>query len=372
MNILVLGGTGVMGRPLARKLALSNNVFVTTRQKLQPCDGIEYLQGNAKNLSFLRDTLLNRHWNAIIDFMVWGTEFSEAIPFLLANTDQYLFISSARVYAQSDVPITEKTPRLLDVSVDKEYLATNEYALAKAREEDLLFNSGKSNFTIIRPTITYNTYRLQLGVLEKEGWLYRALHGRSIVFSDDIANKVTTMTFGDDVATGITALIGKRDSLGEIFNITSTKSLLWNEVLEIYLDVIEREKGFRPRVVYTKKSTNLRFKDRVYQVIYCRYFNRSFDNSKIAAYCDVDSFVTPQKGLADCLREFLANPSFQDIDWRLEAINDRVAGERTGLSEIPKIRGKIYYLLYRYNMELFMPIIRIAEKTAKSLRTVIK
>ena len=53
-------------------------------------------------------------------------------------------------------------------------------------EENLLFNSEKNNFTIIRPTITYNTQRLQLGVLEKENWLYRALHGRAIVFSDDV------------------------------------------------------------------------------------------------------------------------------------------------------------------------------------------
>lgn len=47
--------------------------------------------------------------------------------------------------------------------------------MAKARQEDILYQSGFSNYTIVRPSVTYNTYRLQLGALEKENWLYRAL-----------------------------------------------------------------------------------------------------------------------------------------------------------------------------------------------------
>ena len=148
---------------------------------------IKYIQGNAKQIDFLEDLLSKRSWDCIVDFMVHTeSNLKVLLPKILNNTKQYIFISSARVYSQSEIPITEDTPRLLDVSTDKEYLKTNEYALAKAREENLLFNSGKKNFTIIRPSITYNTHRLQLGVLEKENWLYRALQGRGIVFSEDL------------------------------------------------------------------------------------------------------------------------------------------------------------------------------------------
>ena len=156
MNILVLGGTGAMGQPLVRQLATANDVYVTTRRDLsQPEDsGITYIKGNAKDLTFLAATLKSRHWDAIVDFMVWTSEFPQVLPLMLEATNQYVFISSARVYAQSDKPITEETPRLLDVSEDQEYLSTNEYALAKAREEDMLFRSGRNNFTIVRPTIT--------------------------------------------------------------------------------------------------------------------------------------------------------------------------------------------------------------------------
>jgi nucleoside-diphosphate-sugar epimerase len=297
--------------------------------------------------------------------MIWGKEFADVLPLMLDNTMQYVFISSARVYAKSDTPITETTPRLLDVSEDGEYLKTNEYALAKAREEDLLFKSGRKNFTIIRPTITYNSHRLQLGVLEMENWLYRALHGRSIVFSKDIAEKVTTMTYGDDVAKGIASVIGQEASLGEAFHITSPESLLWSEVLEIYLTVLEKHLGVRPKLVITETSTNLKFKYSIYQVIYCRYFNRLFDNTKISHFCDTRQFTKPQKGLAECLENFLSNPKFRDIDWILEAVNDRVSKEYTPLKEIPTIGSKVLYTMYRFHLELFLPVIYAVRRLLK-------
>lgn len=92
-----------------------------------------------------------------------------------------MFLSSARVYASSDMPITEDSPLILDMTDDKMYLRTDEYALAKARQEKFLKELG-NNFTIVRPYITFNQNRFQLGVQEKEMWLYRALRGRSIFF----------------------------------------------------------------------------------------------------------------------------------------------------------------------------------------------
>jgi nucleoside-diphosphate-sugar epimerase len=365
MNILVLGGTGAMGRPLVSMFSKENKVYVTSRKSHPSSENIEYILGDAKDLLFLGRILSENHYDAVVDFMVWSKEFEVVSKLLLDHTNQYVFISSARVYAQSDKAITEQTPRLLDVSEDKEYLSTNEYALAKAREEDILFHSGKRNFTIVRPTITYNRSRLQLGVLEKENWLYRALHGRSIVFSKDIASKLTTMTYGDDVATGIISLIGKEKALGEVFHITCPEALLWSEVLNIYLSVLEKHLGRRPRVILTEKSTNLKFKNRVYQVIYCRYFNRSFDNAKVGRFCNINDFSPPQIGLANCLEQFLENPVFQGIEWELEAVNDRVAGERTPLSEITSKRAKIYYLIYRYNLKFILPVLKLIRRVLR-------
>lgn len=353
MDILLLGGTGAMGTPLVEMLAKENNIFVTSRKVRQSTDNVHYIQGNAKDISFLRYILNERKYDVIVDFMVHSAKtFEMVVPLMLDNTKQYIFISSARVYAQSECPITEQTPRLLDASTDAKYLKTNEYALAKAREENLLLLSGRKNFTIIRPSITYNTNRLQLGVLEKESWLYRALHGRTIVLSHDIDNKLTTMTCGDDVARGIASIVGKQGALGEAFHITYGASMPWSEVFNIYKGVLEQHLGCEVPVLYTDKSTNFKFKRRRYQLVYCRYFNRTFDNSKIGHYCDVSKFVKPEVGLSNALSEFLQRPKFANIVWEIEAVNDRVAGEFTPLHEIPGLDNRLKYLAYRFNVGL--------------------
>lgn len=208
--------------------------------------------------------------------MVYATgEFRRRAPLLLDATAQYVFLSSARVYADSDAPITEESPRLLDVSQDREYLATDEYALAKARQEDILrAECGKGNWTIVRPYITYSEIRLQLGVLEKEAWLARALHGQTVVFSKDIADKMTTLTYGYDVARGIAALIGREKALGEAFHITCDRPIRWREVLNLYIEVLERKTRQRPKVLLTDTAPHI-----TPQVKYDRYYNREFDNT---------------------------------------------------------------------------------------------
>lgn len=346
-NVLVLGGTGAMGKHTVYELSKNNvGVFVTSRSVRESKDNVTYIQGNAKELDFLSE-ICQRRWDAIIDFMVYTIdELNERIDLLLNSTDQYIFISSARVYADSPL-INEESPRLLDVCQDKEYVASNEYAIAKAKEENVLFESGYKNWTIVRPSLTYAENRLQLGVYEKENWLYRALHGRSIVFSKDLMDRYYTLSYGKDVAEGIAQLVGKKEAIGQAFHIVIQESFQWKEILNIYLDTLEKRTGKRPKVVLTEKCTNLKLPYAKYQVLYGRYFNRHFDNSKIRSIVDTSRWIVPQEGLAKCLNSFLDKPEFLSIDWHKEALIDKAAGEWTPLWEIPGKKAKLRYLKYR-------------------------
>lgn len=363
MTVLILGGTGTMGGGILKRLGERGcQITVTSRRShASPASNIQFVKGNAKELPFLTE-LLNKSYDAIIDFMVYTTEeFRQRYELFLSHTAQYIFISSARVYAQSDSPITENSPRLLDISTDQKYLSTDEYALAKARCEDILGSSGQKNYTIIRPYITYGTNRLQLGVLEKENWLYRALHGRSIVFSEDIAGKYTTLTYGRDVADGICSLLGKPETYGEIFHITHEQPSTWNGILNLYADVLEKETGRRPNIVINQKAVNLKLRGAKYQVIFCRYFDRRFDNSKVSEFVNVKDFKDTESGLKECLIDFLNNPHFREINWVLEALNDRVAHEHTPLKEITDFKSKMVYLCYRYHLEFIIKIYKKIE-----------
>lgn len=349
MKVLVLGGTGAMGVHFVQLLALNKiETVITTRSRRESTEWIKYIRGNAHDLSFLQP-LLAEKWDAIVDFMVYSTDtFKKRHHLFLDSTKQYVFLSSSRVYADSQNPLTEDSPRLLDVSKDKDYLASDEYALTKARQEDLLINSGCKNWTIIRPYITYSENRLQLGVLEKEEWLFRAIQGKTIVFSSDIITHLTTMTYGLDVAKGLFSVIGNKNAFGECFHITNQKSVYWSDIVELYLLVLTKYLGCRPKVLLINLNTFLMYKTSEYQVKYDRLYDRVFDNTTINEFINVKAFTAVEDGLTKSLEAFLKDPKFGMINWRIEAMKDRLTKEHTSLNAIPGFKQKIKYVLFRY------------------------
>lgn len=356
-----------MGVPLTKILAdKRHRVYVTSRRaRVSEVENVTFLQGYAHDLSFIKCALSGSHYDAIVDFMSYSTkEFQERYAIMLEAARQYIFISSARVFAECKGKISEDSPRLLDACRDEAYLATDEYALAKARQENLLRSSGRTNWTIIRPSITYNDYRLQMGAFDKEGWLYRALHGRSIVLSRDVADKLTAMTHGADLTRALANMIGQGSALGKAFNIATEKSYTWRQILPFYLDVLEEVTGSRPRVVEAEQSVKMRDGSR-YQIMYARSLNRSFDASALKPYVDVSTFLDAKEGLRTALRNFLKAPRFDAINWRHEAWNDRECGERTPLSEIPSTGARIEYICYRYRLPLLYRAYRKAKRIIK-------
>lgn len=352
MNVLILGGTGAMGVSLVEILTKEHhNVWVTSRSvKTSSSDNLHYLLGNAHNIDFLKQIISEIKYDVIVDFMFYSSTefFKDRLNIFLNNTKHYIFLSSARVYNNLQIPITENAPRLLDSSNDEAYLKTDEYALTKAREENILGNHSKKNWTIIRPYITYNVERLQLGVFEKENWLYRALHGRKIVFSKDIANSITTLTYGYDLSFLLSKILCKEKAFGQVYHITSNISKTWSEILNIYVNILSEELNRIPEIIWIDKASKITMCNQ-YQIKYCRLFKRIFDNSKILSFCPNFSFTEYKQGLNHCLKEFLnSKRKFKNINWIIEAQLDKITNEITPLAEISGYKNKIRYLLYRF------------------------
>lgn len=279
MRVLVLGGTGAIGARVCSRLSeLGSEVVSTTRRDRPSRDpNVSYARGDAHDPAFL-DKLLAARWDAIVDFMVWSTgEFRERYRGLLSATGQYVFTSSYRVYADSPV-IREGSPRLLDVVDDPAYLATDEYALAKARCEDLLFGSGQGNWTVVRPAVTYDgaVGRLQLGVLESGDWLWRAVNGVPVPLPEDMLSKQATMSWGGDVAEMIACLVGNPAALGEAFIVSGSDHMTWSEVAEAYRSVLPSLEIIPCGLDEFERACN-----NVWQVRYDRMYDRVIDNSKV-------------------------------------------------------------------------------------------
>lgn len=322
------------------------DVLVTTRQQIVSNE-VKYWQCNARQNSFL-DELKDKHFDAIVDFMGYKTdEFKNRIDIMLSSTDHYCFLSSARVFADSQLPITESSPKLIDECTDAEYLQTDEYALSKARQERLLQTSSMKNWTIIRPYITYGGNRFQLEAMEKEEWLYRALQGRAVLVSRDILDKRTTMTSGRDVARSIVSILENDCTKGEDYNVIGTDSMLWRDVLHLYAESFKTSIGKKMKIKEMDDAMRIHYPWAKYQVLYDRIYNRCFSNKKLSHLIDTTSFLSMKEGVRESMTRFLLNPSFKSIDWNMEASKDRITGEYVRLKEIPGIKTKGRYLYHR-------------------------
>lgn len=303
-RILLLGGTGAMGTHLQGCLASKGyRVFVTSRSRQNVNnESVLFLTGDSKDNSFLAEILSKTKPDAIVDFMNYGTiEFMNRRNKLLNKTGQYVFISSCRVFAGEDVHV-EKSPRLLDVVNDDVYLKTDEYGLAKAREEDLLRESGYDNWTIVRPCITYSSPRFQFGCLEAGTFLARALQGLHSLIPEEMLDKRTTMMWGGDVAEIISRLLFNDRALGEDFNTVTSENHTWREVGEIYAKLI----GLKYKTCSIQDYTMI---CNPYQVKYGRMVDHVFDNSKVLDVTQMrqQDFKSLQDGLKIEIEKFLEN-----------------------------------------------------------------
>lgn len=351
---LILGGTGPIGIGIANLLSQKedNMIYITTRQVIESNNpNVIYITGNAHKNSFLTPILESADWDAIIDCMLYSYfEFEARMNLLLSNAKQYVYLSSATVFADSQIPLTEDSPKLVDVCQDESLLYEDGYQITKARQEKLLQKSEFHNWTIVRPYITYGDYRLQLGCTEKEYWLYGVMHHRPIVFAKDVSERYVTMTDSNDVGKSIVALLGNPKALSTDFNVVNNYALKWSDVLNIYLDALEQYHGYRPKVYLTPKYELYQGGGRYEDYVYDRMYNRIFNNEKLAKIIDVSTFTTPQEGLTKCVRNFIEKPQFKSINFTSEIYKARLTGEWPSLNEIKGLRKKLFFELVKYRI----------------------
>lgn len=280
-KILVLGGTGAMGRylvPELLKMGYQTDV-VTLDNVISNNPMLKYIKADINTVGVL-DSLLKNEYDGIVDFMTYETaKFKNIYRKFLDNTGHYIFLSTCRVFADAP-PITENSPRLLDVSSDKDFLATEDYALYKAKEENLLMNSGNKNWTIVRPATTYSTGRFQLVTLEAPTLIYRMQNKKTIVLPEAAMNCEATLSWGGDVGKMIARIMFNKQALGESYNVATGEHHSWADIAKIYNDILP----FEYITVGTEDYLDIIAEGAdwaKYQLIYARMFQRITDNSKI-------------------------------------------------------------------------------------------
>lgn len=348
-RVLVLGGTGAIGVYLVPELLSRGfKVDVTTRSNVHSSDNssLKYIKGDARDQDFLLKILRVEEYDAIVDFMNYSTdEFRSRYNLMLENCKQYIFLSSYRVFADAKV-ITEESPRLLDASTDDTYLKTDDYALAKARQEDMLRSAPNNNWTIVRPAITYSNQRFQFGTMEVDTFVWRALQNLPVIMPREMLDKTTTMTWAGDVARLIAKLTLNKKAFGEDYNLATNENHTWEEVAKIYDEIIGLKVKIVELDVYIEAMGGGSNK---YQVKYDRMYTRALDNTKVlqATGEKQKDFTTLRDGLRRELSQFVENPHFAGIDYARQARFDKLTYTKINLDKVSP-EGRDQYLHTRY------------------------
>ena len=303
-KVLVLGASGAMGRYVVPLLAEKGHavdaVSLDAPDPSADPTGVTRIQGNAKDEAFLAP-LLERRYDGIVDFLIYPmAEVARKLPLMAASTGHYIYLSSYRVYDGKDVPVREDARLLIDTADDPILRNSDDYSVYKARGERVLRALDRRNWTIVRPSITYSTYRFQLVTLEAPLVVGRTDRGKAVVLPETARNVRGTMTWAGDNARFLAELLFNDQAIGEAFTVATAENHAWSEIADIYASL----RGLKAIWAPEEEFLHIICPDpwnrgAAWQLRTDRLFNRVIDNAKVlAATGRVQSDLMPlAKGL---------------------------------------------------------------------------
>lgn len=275
-RVLLIAGAGTLGTYTSTELLkLGYKVDVICLEALASRNrNLRYLIHSATD-EYLKSLFQENRYDAIVDFIHYQKPetYEQRCKLLLKNTDQLVFLSSYRIYADTKgEPITESSPMLLDVTSDPYMLENEIYAFPKTKNERILRASGKTNYTIIRPLISFSHYRLDLVTQGMYALLYRPQRGKKILLPEASRNLTAGVGWAGNVGKEIARLIGKTDALQEAFTLGSGENPTWQQVADYYAEFVGAEYAWIDTENYLQYATPNTYMNR------CDYLNdRAFD-----------------------------------------------------------------------------------------------
>lgn len=319
MNVLFIGGTGIISSACSA-LAMERGMRLThmnrgTSFRTAP-PGVETLIADVRDPDAVREVLDGRSFDAVVNWVAFTPEHVlQDLALLDGRTRQYVFISSASAYQTppESIPVSEETP------LSNPFW---QYSRDKIACEDILNRAFLENgfpATIVRPSHTYDPTSLPL----HGGWtnIERMRHGKPIVVHGD-GSSLWVLTHHVDFATGFVGLLGRFETIGETYQITSDEVLTWNRITELLAEAA----GCTAEIVHAPSDLIAHF-DAGWgdSLLGDKTHCMTFDNSKIRrAVPDFDPSIPFSEGARQIVAWYDANPRHKKVDPEFDAILDRI------------------------------------------------
>ncbi|MBQ9760559.1 MAG: NAD-dependent epimerase/dehydratase family protein [Clostridia bacterium] len=287
-KVLLIAGGGTLGTYTAGEL-LSKGAFVDViclEDQKSDHERLRYFKSYA-TLDFLRELFAKEHYDGIVNFIHYKKieDYKPYHELLIKNTEHLIFLSSYRVYANEQHPITEDAPRLSDVPLEEEFTRVETYALPKILGEDYLRREHAGEpWTIVRPVISFSCRRFDLFMYSGNILDSVKKYGRD--------GKLLLPTLARDLGAGIdwagnsgkliANLLFKKETFGEAYTISTAQNLTWGKIADIYKEVFDIDVEWVDEETFIEAYPPVAG-DYQWAYRYDRKFDRSIDNSKVLA-----------------------------------------------------------------------------------------
>ena len=188
---------------------------------------------------------------------------------------------------------------------------SDDYSIYKARGEEMLKGSGYTNWTSIRPAITYSRMRYQLVTLEAPLTVGRAFRNKACILPEEARNVQATMSWAGNAAQMIAGLLFNDKALRECFTISTSEHHTWGEIADYYHDICGLRSYWVPKEDYLSVWAPGPYNHHArWQLDYDRLFTRIIDNSKVLSVTGLrqEDFMPLYDGLkheiARCPKDF--------------------------------------------------------------------
>jgi nucleoside-diphosphate-sugar epimerase len=255
MNVLILGGTGVISRAIVGQ-ALDRGFEVTTVNRGSKTLGFEdrvrTITADRKDAAGFAAALGDERPDVVIDMIAFGTEEArQTLELFRDRSAQIIVTSSIAAYNRpyNSLPIREDAETLLEGS-------DFAYGQQKADMERYLTSEmGKPGaaLTIIRPSLTFGPGARNFGMLRQNyNVVQRIRDGKPLVMvGEGVIPWV--FTYVDDLARGFVLACGNERAYNDHFHVVSDEMVLWEDIYRFVGELVGREP-----VLYNVPSALLR------------------------------------------------------------------------------------------------------------------
>ena len=301
-RVLLIAGGGTLGTYVASELLRLGAIVevICPEEKVSHNSRLIFHQSLATT-ELLEDLFSRNHYHGIVNFIHYKSveEYAPVHRLLIRNTDHLIFLSSYRVYADLQHPITESAPRLTEVISDPAFLETEDYAVPKSRCEDFLRSSCQGEpWTIVRPVISFSQKRLDLLMASGRQVLELAAR-KEILYLPKLAKDFTAgLDWAGNSGKLIANLLFREETIGDTFTIYSGHKTTWGEVADIYQKRIGLQVCWCDEAEYLERNPDIQ-ESKWWTWVFDRRFNRDVDCSKVlnATGLTAQDFVSVEQGI---------------------------------------------------------------------------